>query len=101
MTGLALVGIICLYPFVYVFSMSISDPIRIAKETLWLLPKGFSTLAYEKVFESPQIWKSYLNTLWYVGVGTSLNVVLTVALAYPRQGRPLPRRINLFAYISA
>lgn len=80
---LALIGMICIYPLLYVLSMSISNPIRIAKETLWLFPKGFSVLAYRKVFENPQIWRCYYNTIWYALVGTTINVTLTVMLAYP------------------
>jgi len=90
--ALVFVGIICLYPFLYVLSMSISNPMRIAKETLWLLPKGFSTLAYQKVFESPQVWRSYYNTLWYALIGTTINVALTVTLAYPLSRRDFRMR---------
>ncbi len=74
---------ITLYPFIYVFSMSISDPAEVAAQTVWLLPKGFSLDSYKIAFENPDLWRSYYNTLWYTVVGTTLNVFLTIIGAYP------------------
>jgi putative aldouronate transport system permease protein len=37
---------ICLYPYLYVFSMSISSPEAVLNREVWLLPKGFSVKAY-------------------------------------------------------
>ena len=33
---------ITLYPFIYVFSMSVSDPMSVLKQEVWFLPKGFN-----------------------------------------------------------
>ncbi|OXM14424.1 carbohydrate ABC transporter permease [Paenibacillus herberti] len=79
--------IICLYPLVFVFSMSISDPLAAAAQEVWLLPKGFSLNAYKLVFENPDIWTSYLNTIWYTVGGTAFNVIMTISLAYPLSRR--------------
>lgn len=75
--------IITLYPFVYVFSMSISEPIHVIAQEVWLYPMGFSLGAYKLVFENPEIWRSYYNTVWYAAVGTALNVVMTLLGGYP------------------
>lgn len=79
---LTLIAIGCLYPIVYVFSKSISEARRIAFETLWLFPKGFSLVGYGEIFNQPSIWKAYGNTLFYTFFGTLINVVLTTMLAY-------------------
>ncbi|SDS85490.1 putative aldouronate transport system permease protein [Paenibacillaceae bacterium GAS479] len=79
--------IICLYPLVFVLSMSISDPIAAAAQEVWLFPKGFSLNAYELVFENPDIWTSYMNTIWYTVGGTAFNVIMTISLAYPLSRR--------------
>lgn len=76
-------AIITLYPFVYVASMSISDPKYVLSQEIWLFPRGFSLEAYKMIFANPLIWKYYYNTLWYAVVGTSLNVVLTILGGYP------------------
>lgn len=75
--------IITLYPFVYVLSMSISDPKHVLADTIWLFPQGFSLESYKKVFENEDIWTAYSNTIFYTVVGTSLNIVFTMLAAYP------------------
>ncbi|MDF2671427.1 MAG: sugar transporter permease [Paenibacillus sp.] len=74
---------ITLYPFVYVFSMSISDPKNVINNSVWLFPKGFSVEAYRKVFDNPDVWRAYYNTLFYTIVGTAVNVTMTMLAAYP------------------
>ncbi|WP_201262736.1 carbohydrate ABC transporter permease [Deinococcus aerius] len=79
---LALV-IVTFYPFYYVVVASLSDPARLAAhEGLLLWPLGFSTDAYRAVWDNPLIRSGYLNTLFYVVVGTALNVLLTCLGAY-------------------
>lgn len=77
-----LIVAVTLYPFLYVVSMSISDPVYAMRQEVFLFPKGFSTEAYKIVFENPDIWKSYYNTVWYTVVGTTISVVLTAAAGY-------------------
>lgn len=79
---LIIIAIITLYPLIYVFSMSISsmDAVLGLKVRLW--PVGFTLSSYEKAFKTEGLGLSYLNTLWYVGVGTVLNLVITMAAAY-------------------
>lgn len=77
------ISICCLYPMVHVFFASISEPIQIMFHSgplLW--PKGFSVAAYEAVIKRKDIWIGYGNTLFYVGVGTVVNMVMTVVGAY-------------------
>lgn len=72
-----------IYPFVYVLSMSISDPVAVIGRRIWLWPVGFSLDAYKLVFEDPGVWRAYYNTFWYTIVGTLVNVTMTVLAAYP------------------
>ena len=82
---LLLIGvvIITLYPLLYVFFASISDPASIAawRGMLWY-PIGFSTKAYEAVFANPFILIGYRNTLFYVIFGTAANMLMTTLGAY-------------------
>jgi putative aldouronate transport system permease protein len=82
-----LLGIACLYPILYVFSVSISDPRAAMAGRVKVLPVGFSLDAYKRVLETPLIWTYYYNTVWYTVVGTALNLVATVLLAYPLSKR--------------
>jgi len=73
---------VTLYPFLYTFSMSISDPMRAIAKQVWLFPKGFSLATYKLAFENQQIYTAYMNTIIYTVSGTSLNLVLTLMGAY-------------------
>lgn len=83
----ALVIAATLYPLIYVFSMSISDPIRAARGDVFLLPKGFSLEAFKTVLANPMVLTYYLNTIWYTIVGTILGIIVTTLAAYPLSRR--------------
>ena len=74
---------ISLYPFLYVFSMSLSAPEHVLLRDVYMLPKGLGLEGYKLAIENPSFWRSYYNTIWYTVVGTCLNVVMTVLAAYP------------------
>jgi putative aldouronate transport system permease protein len=79
---LALVAI-TLYPLLYVLFASLSNPTELAQSRGPLLaPAGFSLEAYRKVFQNPSISTGYRNTLFYVGAGTLINMVMTCLGAY-------------------
>jgi len=79
----ALSIVITLYPFLYVISMSISRPEAAAAKEVVLWPVGFSTLAYERVFQNKEIWRAFYISVWYTVVATSCNLLFTVLGAYP------------------
>ncbi|MGG4341775.1 carbohydrate ABC transporter permease [Paenibacillus lautus] len=80
---LCLLSIVTLYPFLYVLFASISTPAEFVQHRgILLWPKGFSLDSYRMVFENPNIIRSYLNTIFYVVVGTSLNILMTALGAY-------------------
>ena len=98
--GVAFAFVITLYPFVFVLSMSISDPVAVVRREVFLLPKGFSLDAYRTVLNDPIVLRSYYNTIWYTGVGTTLNVVFTVMAAYPLSKRNFSaRRVLMFLFV--
>lgn len=89
-------SLICLYPVVHVLMSSISDPGRLmAHQGLMVWPQGFSLKGYEYVFRNPNIISGYKNTLAYMLLGTTINILLTSlgAYAFSRKGimfiRPL------------
>lgn len=73
----------CLYPMLYVAFASFSEPELLAQHSgLLFKPLGFTFVGYEVVFKNPNILQSYLNTIFYVAVGTSVNVFLTLLGAF-------------------
>lgn len=80
---LVLLSIAALYPLVFVLFASFSDPgLLVQNRGLLLFPKGFTTDAYRMVFMNPAIGSAYLNTLFYVIVGTAINILLSSMAAY-------------------
>jgi len=72
-----------LYPFLYVVFASFSNPELLVKHKgLLLLPEGFTLQGYTFVFRNPNIYSGYLNTIYYVVVGTLYNMVMTCLGAY-------------------
>jgi len=77
------VVIVTLYPFVYVFSSSISDPTAVYKNSIYLWPIGFSLKAYKTILSYPELRIGYANTVLYTVAGTAINMLLTSLMAYP------------------
>lgn len=80
---LGIVLALVLYPLYFIIIASVSDPDAINTGRVWLWPVGFNTLGYEKIFADSHIWIAYGNTIFYTLVGTAINIVLTMAFAYP------------------
>lgn len=75
--------IVTLYPFLYVLFSSVSDPGLLAKNRgILYMPLGFTLKAYELVFSNSMVMVGYMNTLFYVVVGTTINIFLTSLGAY-------------------
>lgn len=75
--------ITCLYPVLYVFFASFSDAAKLMNTNGFLLhPAGFSIDAYKSIFSNNVILNGYKNTLFILFVGTSINLVMTIAAAY-------------------
>jgi putative aldouronate transport system permease protein len=80
---LLVLGAATLYPFIYVFSNSISDPNAVFQMKIKVLPVGFSLEGYKMILTNPRVWQAYYNTIWYVVVGVSFNIFMTITYAYP------------------
>lgn len=74
---------VMIYPMLYIVFASFSDSSKLMAHSGFLVkPLGFTWLAYEKAFEHPLIITSYINTLYIVVVGVTVNVLLTALGAY-------------------
>jgi putative aldouronate transport system permease protein len=84
--------IIVLYPLVYVISASISDPVYVNQGTMWLYPRGITFEGYQRVFQNPEIWSGYRNTILYTVAGTAINLLFTIPGAYALSRKDLKGR---------
>jgi len=75
--------IITVYPLVHVLFASVSDSNQLlAHRGLLLKPIGFNFAAYKMVFKNPMIVRGYLNTIFVVVVGVTINIIMTSLAAY-------------------
>ena len=80
---LTIAMLIVLYPLYFVVIASVSDPMDVlAGKVIWK-PSGFSLEAYRMVFKDSQVMTGYRNTIAYTLAGTALNIMLSIAAAYP------------------
>lgn len=92
---LVLIVTITMYPLLYVLSASFSDPMAIVKGEVWLYPVDFTLDAYRKVFSNSDILIGYRNSLMYLIVGTSINLIMTTLGAYALSRKDLKGRYVL------
>ncbi|MBR2566338.1 MAG: carbohydrate ABC transporter permease [Paenibacillus sp.] len=97
-TILALVSIVVLYPVFFVGIASISNPENVIRGEVWLWPRNLSLVGYERLFANSELMKGYGNTLLYTVAGTLLNLMMTIAAAYPLS-RPDFRGRNIFTVL--
>ena len=83
LTLLGLPTVIFFYPMWHCLMASFSDPTSlIGYKGLVSWPMGFSLEGYKTVLSNKSILVGYGNTLFYLVVGTLLNMVLTILGAY-------------------
>jgi len=80
---LALMAVVCLLPLIHVLAVSFSSSHAAAAGYVKLWPVDFTLRSYEFVSGKKEFLDSMLITLERVGIGVSLNMLLTVLVAYP------------------
>ncbi|MDR9856378.1 carbohydrate ABC transporter permease [Paenibacillus sp. VCA1] len=87
---LTMLTVACLYPILHIIFASFSDPAKlVAHKGLLLKPLGFTLDGYKLIFKDNSLLVGYRNTMIYVGLGTLVNMVMTVLGAYVLSRRDL------------
>jgi len=86
---LALVAFSVLYPLIFIVSASLSDSLAVIQGRVWLWPVEPTIEGYQAVFRSSRVPQGFINSIYVMCVGTTINVVLTIALAYPLSRKDL------------
>lgn len=96
---LLLAALLVLYPLIYILSSAFSSPDAVSKGNVVFFPVDFSLRGFEEVFSHKAIVTGFINSAFYTIFGTSVNIVMTVAAAYPLSRKNMPgRRILLFLF---
>lgn len=95
---LALITIACVAPFILMFSASISSEAALSVYGYSFIPREFDLSAYKYLFSSTgALVRAYGISILVTTVGTVMNLILTVLIAYPLSRKDLPGR-NFFAF---
>ena len=92
--------LIVAYPLYFVVIASISDPVDVNAGRVILYPVKTTMDGYRRILEYKSFFTGYRNTLVYTGVGTLVNMLLTVPAAYALSRKDLVGR-NFFMMMIA
>ena len=96
---LAICGIIVLLPLMHVLAQSLSDPMMVIAGRVSFFPINPTLDIYSQVIKSKNIMTGFMNTLFYAGVGTCVNLFMTVICAYPLARKGLwGRKVIVFIF---
>jgi putative aldouronate transport system permease protein len=99
---LLIVGLITIYPFVYTIFVSLSVTWGFehqGQRIFTWIPTDATLTSYKMVFENPEMWMGYGNTLFRTIVGTALSLFFTCLAAYPLAQPHMPGRRSLSFFI--
>ncbi|MDF2924493.1 MAG: transporter permease [Paenibacillaceae bacterium] len=97
---LVVVGLSSVIPIIYVLSISLTPYTEVLKHGGFVLfPKSITFDAYRQLFSNSQIPRAFFVTIFVTVVGTAINMILTVLLAYPLSRKKLRGRSFLLMVI--
>lgn len=79
---LSIVVFITIFPFVHMIAVSMSGNIYVLKNQIVFFPKGFNLKVYGLIFKNHEFFRSYLNTILYTILGTTISLTITCMGAY-------------------
>lgn len=81
-TFLTVFALMCLYPFLYAISASISGRHAVEYKEIILLPKAVQFNAFVAMFGSNEFWNAYSNTLFLTVYGTIWSLIVAILGGY-------------------
>lgn len=89
--------LIAAYPVYYVICASFSDALAVVRGEVWWRPVRFNIEGYKAVFADQRVIRGYMNSFFYMTVGSAVNVVVTVLAAYPLSRKDFRHRNLIMA----
>ena len=80
---LLLIAFVTLFPFIYLFSISLSSSKAVLAGNVYFYPKDFNFQAYKGIMEQSNFWLGYKNTVIYTVFGTLISLFMTIICSYP------------------
>lgn len=88
---LGICALLCLFPLMYVVSVSLTPYAEVLRNGGFVvIPKKITLDGYRMFIDNGTMLSAYSVTIFITVVGTALNIVLTLLLAFPLSKRDLP-----------
>lgn len=78
-----LMTLCCLLPLLNTLAISFSNNSAVNANQVGILPVGFTLSSYKKLLEDNQFWRSAWISVLRVVLGTGLNMLMMILMAYP------------------
>jgi putative aldouronate transport system permease protein len=89
---LLLVSACTIFPFLYVFSVSFTDPKVYVPLKFYLFPEKWSLATYSYLLSTNSFINALKSTVFITVIGTLLNIIVTFTMAYGLTKKTLPGR---------
>lgn len=96
---LACFGLITVLPFIYLISGSFSTVSELTERAFFIIPKTFSLDAYRYIFSNGALLRSMGVSLYVTVVGTLINLVFTLSMAYPLSRKNMWGRNKILVFV--
>lgn len=93
---LGILAILCLFPILHIFALSFSSNAAASAGKVLLWPVEPTLASYEYVFRQSQFLTSFGNSVVRVLLGTAVNMVLILFIAYPLSKETKQFRMRTF-----
>lgn len=100
---ISLFAIASIFPFLVILGSSFETEERIIAEGVTLIPREFTTAAYDLVLKGGTIWASYGLTIALTVIGTGIGLFICAMTGYALQRKDFPFRngISFFVYFTS
>ncbi len=79
---IGITALLTVYPFIFIVSNSLSDPLMVQSGKVWLYPIGFSTEAYQRVLHSSAMLRAFINSILYTVIVTFGSVLISMMAGF-------------------
>jgi putative aldouronate transport system permease protein len=76
-------SLMILYPLYFIVIASFSDPNAVYNGEIWFLPKGITFEGYRRIFNDPDIWIGYRNSIFYAALSALISTTVVIMAGYP------------------
>jgi len=99
---LTLVTLLCVSPMIHLLAVSLSTNVYVIAGQISFWPRGFTTAAYQHLAVQPEFFRALWISVQRVALGTAINMVMIVLVAYPLSKEvKVFRARTVFAWIFA